>query len=261
MWDPEQYLRFADERARPFADLLAWVRTTPRRVVDLGCGPGLLTRTLSDRWPESVVTGVDSSDTMIREAAGRAIPGRLDFVLGDLQTWASDEPVDLVVANAVLQWVPGHLALFDRLASLLAPGGVLAFQVPGNFAAPSHAVVRDLRTSPTWRDRLGEGADQTVLVAEPAQYLDALLACGLGADVWETTYLQLLQGDDPVLEWLKGTALRPALARLDAGSREQFCAELAPLLRAAYPRGEHGTVLAYRRIFAVASRAAVGSGR
>jgi len=258
MWDPQQYAKFAAERSRPFTDLLARVDLAPARVVGLGCGSGTLTHTLCERWPTAVVTGVDSSEAMIRDAAGRSLPDRLRFVLGDLTTWAPEEPVDLVVANAVLQWLPDHLDLLGRLASFVAPGGVIAFHVPGNLQAPSHTIVRDLRVSSRWRDRVGEGADRNLEVAQPSEYLDALLACDLHPDVWESTYLQLLTGEDPVLEWLKGAALRPVLDRLDEREREAFCAELGPLLRSAYPSGERGTVLPYRRIFAVASRGRAG---
>ncbi|MDA8290317.1 MAG: methyltransferase domain-containing protein [Actinomycetota bacterium] len=256
MWDPGQYARFATERARPFGDLVARVSTTPARVVDLGCGPGTLTRGLADRWPDAVVTGIDSSEAMWREAGRLAVPGRLEFLLADLTSWAPDAPVDLVVANAVLHWVPGHVRLLGRLSSFLSDAGALAFQVPANHREPSHTIVREVLASQRWTGRLGDLAEQDAPVAEPRDYLAALLACGLVADVWETTYLSLLAGEDPVLEWLSGTALRPALARLDRDGQEELRADLAPRLRHAYPAGEGGTVLPYRRIFAVGSRRA-----
>ena len=208
-WDPTQYLRYADERSRPFADLMARVRAdSPRLVVDLGCGPGTLTQTLAERWPDADVVGTDSSADMI-SAANQALPGagfaRLTYVCADLREWEPPGAPDVVVANAVLQWVPGHLDLIERIAGWLAPGGTFAFQVPANFDSPSHTAIRDLRTSQRWRDRLGEDADRRVGVEQPEAYLAALEAAGLEPDVWQTTYLHVLPGEDPVLDWVQGT--------------------------------------------------------
>jgi trans-aconitate 2-methyltransferase len=253
-WDPVQYGRFADERGRPFTELVDRVRLdSPARVVDLGCGPGSLTRTLADRWPDAMITGVDSSADMIETAGQYAIPGKLDFVHADVREWQPAAPVDVTVSNALLQWVPDHLGMLADLAGWLAPGGALAFQVPDNFADPSHTTIRDLRRSEKWRDRLGEGADRTVAVERPRAYLDALGAAGLVPDVWQTTYLHLLPGDDAVLEWVKGTALRPVLDALagDAAATAAFLAECGDRLRAAYPPGPYGTVFEFRRTFAV----------
>jgi trans-aconitate 2-methyltransferase len=256
-WDPAQYTRYAELRDRPFHELVARIPLeSPARVVDIGCGPGSLTRSLADRWPDAHVTGVDSSLDMIDAAASFAVPGRLDFVCADLSAWRPDGPVDVVVGNAVLQWVPGHLGLLGELAGWLAPGGTLAFQVPDNFDEPSHVIARDLRLSPRWRDRVGEGADRTVAVERPEVYLTRLADLGLHPDVWQTTYLQVLHGEDPVLEWIKGTALRPVLDALadDPDATRAFLAECAPALREAYPSGEHGTLFPFRRTFAVGTR-------
>jgi trans-aconitate 2-methyltransferase len=257
-WDPAQYDRYADERGRPFRDLTARITgTQPRRVVDLGCGPGSLTALLADRWPDAAVTGVDSSAEMIEAARSLERHGRLGFVQADVRTYRPDGPVDVVTANAVLQWVPDHLDVVAQAASWLTPGGVLAIQVPDNFTEPSHVLLRDLRLSAAWRDRLGDGADREAGVERPERYLEAMAAAGLVPDVWQTTYLHVLGGPDPVLEWMKGTALRPVLSRLadDAAATERFLAELAPALAAAYPPGPAGTVFPFRRTFAVGRRA------
>ena len=258
-WDPTTYLRFADERARPFGDLLARIgAVAPGVVVDLGCGDGSATATLAQRWPDARVAGVDSSPAMLAAAAALAVPGRLEFTAGDVRDWQPAEPVDVLVSNAVLHWVPGHPELLTRWAGQLAPGGWLAVQVPGNQAAPTHALLSDLVTSPRWADRLAPGAD-TVLdpaaVLDPVGYLDVLTAAGLSADAWETTYLHVLTGADPVLRWVSGTVLRPVLARLSPGDADEFTAEYADALRATYPvRADGTTVLPFRRVFAVGHR-------
>ncbi|SDF61274.1 trans-aconitate 2-methyltransferase [Blastococcus aurantiacus] len=253
-WDPARYLRFAGERARPFVDLVERIDVTaPRTVVDLGCGDGSTTTLLADRWPAARVTGVDSSPEMLAAAPSR--PG-LEFLLGDVRDWLPREPVDVLVSNAVLHWVPGHDVLLSRWAEQLAPGGVLAVQVPGNFRAPTHALLAELCRSPAWAERLGDLAPSPSAVLEPAGYLEVLTGAGLSADVWETTYLHVLSGEDPVLGWVRSTALRPVLARLDEAAAAAFTGQYAAALRTAYPRRPDGsTVLPFRRVFAVGSRA------
>jgi len=252
-WDPEQYLRFADERARPFHDLLARVRATdPTVIVDLGCGPGTSTRELAARWPGAVVEGVDDSPEMIGRARAE-VGDAVRLTLADLRDWTPEEPVDVLVSNATLQWVPAHIDLLDRFAGFLAPEGWLAIQVPGNVHEPSHAALRELAATGRWRDRLA--GVRWPAVEEPATYLARLARLGLRADVWETTYLQVLPGEDAVLAWMRGTGLRPVLAALpDDDDRAAFETAYAERLRQAYPRHDAGTVLPYRRIFAVATR-------
>jgi trans-aconitate 2-methyltransferase len=258
-WDPEQYVRFADERGRPFTELVERVRVEhPARVVDAGCGPGSLSVQLTERWPQARVIGLDSSVDMIGAAESRTVPGRLEFVRADLREWRPAKPVDVVVANAVLQWIPGHLDLIAVMAGWLNPGGALAFQVPDNFDEPSHTIVHDLRTSPKWRDRLAEGADRGIGVERPRAYLTALVDAGLEPDVWQAEYLHVLAGDDAVLEWIKGTALRPVLDALagDRAATTEFLGECGAKLRVAYPQQEFGTVFPFRRTFAVGHRPA-----
>jgi trans-aconitate 2-methyltransferase len=251
MWDPELYGRFADQRSRPFHELVARVgAAAPGRVVDLGCGDGSLTETLAARWPSASVLGVDSSESMLASAAGRK-SDRLSFVLGTIQDWRPEGPVDVLVSNAALQWVPQHVSLLPRLAGALAPGGWLAIQVPGNFEAPSHALLRSLCASPRWAEQLGTAA-RWPSMPTPADYVRELAGLGCVVDSWETTYAQVLAGPDPVLTWMRGTALRPVLDRLSPPEAESFEASLGALLREAYPAQPYGTVLPFRRIFAVA---------
>lgn len=249
-WDPQVYLRAADERTRPFLDLVARLGVDhPRRVVDLGCGPGNLTALLRRRWPDAELQAVDSSPDMVAAAREHGI----DATLGDVADWAPHAGDDVIVCNAVLQWVPGHLDLLRRWAAALGPGAWLAFQVPGNFAAPSHVIIRSQAADPRWRDRLGGLLRDAHAVSEPAVYAEVLTAAGCDVDAWETTYLHRLTGPDPVLSWVTGTALRPVRTALDGREWAAFTAELAPRLRAAYPARLDGTTwFPFRRIFAVA---------
>jgi trans-aconitate 2-methyltransferase len=252
-WDPHRYLQYADERGRPFADLLARVAADePARVVDLGCGPGTLTALLAQRWPGADVLGLDSSPEMV--AAAAQVPG-VRFAVGDLRDWQPVEPVDVLVSNATLQWVPGHLELFPRLVDAVAPGGWFALQVPGNLDEPSHELRRELAAEPRFAPWVAGVAVPEAAGAEV--YLERLAALGCEVDAWETTYLHVLQGEDPVFEWVSGTGARPTLQALPDGLRAEFEAEFRARLRTAYPPGRRGTVLPFRRVFAVAHR--VGS--
>jgi trans-aconitate 2-methyltransferase len=258
MWDPGQYQRFADERSRPFYDLLSRVGAQePGFVADLGCGPGTLTAELARRWPGAVVHGVDSSPEMI-EAARRGARARSSglapsFELADVRDWKPGTAVDVLISNAVLQWVPGHLGLLPRWAEWLAPDGWLAFQLPGNFDQPPHTAIREMAASPRWQPLLGS-AQLNRQAGDPAVYLDILARAGCEVDAWETTYLHVLPGEDPVLEWVKGSALRPVLAALDDKQAAEFLADYRERMRAAYPPRPFGTVLPFRRIFVVAHR-------
>lgn len=258
-WDPDRYLAYADERGRPFVELLARVAAEdPRTVVDLGCGPGNLTALLADRWPDAAVTGLDSSAEMIERARGT--DDRIAFEVADLRDWVAAGPaageVDVLVSNATLQWVPGHLDLLPGLVDRVRPGGWLAFQVPGNFGEPSHTIRSELAAEAPY-------AAHTRGVAvpsshDPAVYLDRLAGLGCVVDAWETTYLHVLTGDDPVFTWVSGTGARPTLQALPDDLRADFEEEFKRRLRAAYPSHEYGVVLPFRRIFVVA-RVSTGS--
>ena len=260
MWNPAQYQRFADQRARPFFELTSRIGASePRYVVDLGCGPGQLTAALADRWPGAVVHGVDSSPEMIEEAQSVQAQrdggtGSIEFRLCDVRDFRPEDPPDVIVSNAVLHWVPGHHELLKRWAADLAPGGWLAFQIPANFGQPAHRILGEVAASPRWSAVL----DDSILRRswdEPSGYLELLTGTGCEVDAWETTYLHVLQGADPVLEWFKGTAARPVLAALRPEEAAEFTAELGDRLRTAYPARPYGTVFPFRRAFVVAHRA------
>lgn len=251
-WDPELYLRYGDERGRPFLDLLARVLPErPSSVVDLGCGPGTLTAHLKRRWPEADVLGIDSSPEMIA-AADHSVGVR--FQVADLREWRPRQPADVLISNATLQWVPGHLELLPALLHRVADGGWLAFQVPGNFDEPSHTIRAELAADPRYASHLeGVASPQA---HGPSTYLERLLDLGCEVDAWETTYLHLLHGEDPVFTWAIGTGARPTLQALPEGVRQEFEEEFRQRLRSAYPRSRRGTVLPFRRVFVVARKGA-----
>lgn len=252
-WDPAKYVQFGDYRDRPFFDLTSRVHAPrPARVVDLGCGPGNLTATLRERWPDADVVGLDSSAEMLAKAAHLAEGNpSLRFELADIGDWMPSAETDVVVSNAALQWVPGHQDMMRSWLEALRPGAWFALQVPGNFNAPSHVLMRGLAGSERWSPKLGGVLRGGESVGEPAEYLDILLDAGFTADAWETTYQQVLPGRDAVLRWVRGTALRPVLAVLSTGEGVQFEAEYAAALREAYPQTANGTVFPFRRIFVV----------
>jgi trans-aconitate 2-methyltransferase len=252
VWDPAIYLEFADERARPFGDLTVHVLTDlAERVVDLGCGPGQLTATLADRWPEADVLGIDASPQMIDKAQVYA-HSHLRFEVQDLREWQPTEPVDVIVSNATLQWVPDHRRLLPGLVDALKPGGWLAFQVPGNFDEPSHRLLHDLADEPRFAE-FTSGHERPD-AHDAATYLEDLTALGCAVNAWETTYLHVLTGPDPVFRWISGTGARPVLSALPGDRREEFVAEYKRRLTEAYPEHEYGTLLPFRRVFVVAQR-------
>lgn len=252
-WDPEHYGRYADERSRPYGDLVRRIGARrPQRVADLGCGSGELTASLRRVWPTAEIVGVDSSTAMIAKA--RTIKGvdDLRFLERDLSDWRPDHGTDVMISNAALQWVPDHRRLLPGLVERLSDDGWLAFQVPGNFEEPSHVLLRELAGRSAYAEHTA-GVSRPAS-AEPADYLADLAALGCRVDVWETTYLHVLEGEDPVFTWVSATGARPVLQALPDQLRERFEAEYKEALRAAYPAQPHGTVLPFRRIFVVAQR-------
>lgn len=250
MWNPDVYLAFADHRGRPFFDLLSRVGAqNPRRVVDLGCGPGNLTVSLAQRWPDAVVEALDSSAEMVKAARERGVDARV----GDVRAWTPQPDTDVVVSNATLQWVPEHAELLLRWADQLVSGSWIAVQVPGNFDAPSHRAVRELARRDPWSEPLADFPFREGQVESPSGYAGLLTDAGCSVDAWETTYIHELGGEHPVLEWITGTALTPVRSRLSDEQWEQFRHELIPMLDAAYPtRADGKTFFPFRRIFVVA---------
>jgi len=253
VWDPAQYTRFEREREQPFLDLVARVPDgVVRSAADLGCGTGAGARRLAVRWPDAVVWGVDSSADMLRKARAHSAPANLRLVEADLAAWQPDAPLDRIVSNAALHWLPDHARLLAALAGRLAPGGTLAVQMPSNDGAPSHRALAELASEATWRDKL-RGAVRQPLEA-PAWYAERLAELGLDADVWETTYHHRLARPSDVVEWTKGTTLRPALSQLEPRDAEAFLAAYAARVERAYPAGPLGVLFPFKRLFFVATR-------
>lgn len=252
-WNPGTYLSFADQRTRPAGELLARVPAeNPARVIDLGCGPGNSTALLAARWPAARLEGLDSSAEMLAEARASGVPAR--WVLADIGSWAADAPYDVIYSNATFQWLPDQAALLPRLMSFVAPSGIFAFQVPGNYNAPSHALMRETAEDPRWREKLAK-ADRTRL-GTTAGYYDLLKPHAAHLDIWQTEYLQVLEGEDAVYRWVSGTALRPFVQALDGEDRAAFTVAYKEKLNRAYPRRADGTTLfPFQRLFVVAAKA------
>jgi trans-aconitate 2-methyltransferase len=251
MWNADVYLAFADQRGRPFFDLMSRVGAEkPRRVVDLGCGPGNLTVTLAERWPDAAIEAWDSSPGMVESARERGVDARV----GDVRDWEPKPDTDVVLSNATLQWVPEHAELLVRWARALAPGAWIAMQVPGNFEAPSHEAVRAVARREPFANRLRDMPFRDGKVVYTAvEYANLLTDAGCRVDAWETVYTHELTGQHPVLDWITGTALRPVIDRLSEEAWQQFRQQLIPLLDEAYPARPDGrTFFPFRRVFVVA---------
>jgi trans-aconitate 2-methyltransferase len=254
-WDPSQYLKFGGDRLRPALDLLARIPLDrPRTVYDLGCGPGGITRMLAERWPEAAVTGVDSSPDMLARAAAEA--PTLTFEQADIATWSAPAPADLLFSNATLHWLDDHAALLPRLVAQLAPGGALAVQLPCNPDSPSHRMMEDAAAAGPWHTRLAGIRPIYGSVETTEGYYRILAPLAHRLDIWETTYLHVLAsdnaGESPVVEWVKGTALRPYLDALPDGQRRAFLNAYSQRIATRYPPQPDGrTLLPFRRIFFV----------
>lgn len=253
-WDAGLYLQFADERARPAADLISRIDLhSPARIVDIGCGPGNSTDMLHQRWPQATMTGVDNSAEMLAEAT--AAHPSWSWIQADAATWTSDQRLNLVFSNAALHWVPNHARLFPRLFDMVAPGGAFAIQMPANFNAPSHRIMSEVAQEPLWRDALGN-AGAGIGVEPLSFYYDLLQPLASLLDLWETEYLHILEGPQAILEWIRGTGMRPYLQALANDElRKQFQSLCLERLSKAYPTRPSGKVLfPFRRIFVIAYR-------
>ncbi|GMU08651.1 trans-aconitate 2-methyltransferase [Corallococcus caeni] len=254
-WSAAQYTRFEDERNRPIRDLLARIATSEvKRAADLGCGPGNSTELLRARFPQAAVTGMDSSPDMLA-AARKRLPD-LRFEQGDIATWSDPGPYDVLLANAVLQWVPDHSAVMPALLSKLEKGGSLAVQMPDNLDEPSHRLMRETASAGPWAGKLGSAANARTVRHEADWYFRTLRDAGATVDVWRTTYFHPLTGGaGAVVEWFKGSGLRPFLEPLDAGEKADFLNRYQAGIARAYPALPDGTVLLpFPRLFIVATR-------
>jgi trans-aconitate 2-methyltransferase len=251
-WDPKTYLAFADERTRPAAELLARIPIeAPGRVVDLGCGPGNSTALLADRWPGAHLEGIDSSPEMIRQARESGVLA--EWSVADITGWTAGAPYDVVYSNAALHWVGDQASLLPRLMQSVRPGGALAFQVPLNFDMPSHALMREVAAKGSWAAKLSDVRNIVLMSAE--QSFDILEPYAAGLDIWETEYLQVMEGPDAIYRWVSGTGLRPFVQALDGAEREAFIEAYKARLNAAYPMRDSGkTLFPFRRLFVVARR-------
>ncbi len=253
-WDSNLYLKFANERTQPSIDLAGRVNlTNPNRIIDLGCGPGNSTAVVRNRWPSAEIVGLDSSPEMI-VAAQKAYPDQT-WLLGDIATWEADAPFDLVFSNAALHWVPDHARLFPHLLQQVKSGGALAVQMPAHYRSPLHRVIEAAAADPMWAGRL-MNAHQTQTHQPPAFYYEALSPIASHLDIWETEYFHILEGPQGIVDWFRGTGLRPYLEALNTDAeRQQFEAQVLAGYTVAYPRQSDGRVLfPFRRLFMVAYR-------
>ncbi|RZA11595.1 MAG: trans-aconitate 2-methyltransferase [Lysobacteraceae bacterium] len=255
-WNPALYRRYEDERTRPAAELLARVPLSAAdHVVDLGCGPGNSTELLVARFPQARITGIDNSESMLQSARER-LPG-VDFLLTDIATWQPAAPPQLIYANAALQWVTGHDALFPRLFSLLAPGGVLAVQMPDNLDEPSHRLMREVAAEPAWSEAIGDASKLRAPRLPIAHYYDLLAPLAASVDAWHTIYQHRMESAQAIVDWVRATGLKPFVDRLTAPLQAGYLAEYLRRIDAAYaPRADGRRLLAFPRLFLVAQKAA-----
>ncbi|MCX5497177.1 trans-aconitate 2-methyltransferase [Kaistia dalseonensis] len=254
-WSASQYLKFEDERTRPARDLLAQVPlTAPKTVIDLGCGPGNSTELLAARWPAAELTGLDSDPDML-ETARKRLPDHR-FIAADLANWMPEAPVDVLFANAVFQWIPNHLEVLVRLLGTLSSGGALAVQMPDNLGEPTHLLMEEVAHSGPWASAFAGQSLRRRALPAPSAYFDALHAASARVDVWHTVYNHPLADAAAIVEWVKGTGLRPYLDRVPTHLRAEFLAAYTARIAATYPPMADGRVLLrFPRIFVLAVRA------
>ena len=252
-WQSARYMQFAGERTRPAAELASRIPLEQAvEIADLGCGPGNSTAVLRERYPGARLTGIDTAPDMLSKARASGLDA--EWVEADAATWTPERPLDILFSNALFQWIDGHAALFPRLMGLVKPGGVVAIQMPQNFAAPSHVLLRETARNDRFRATL-EPLLRTDPVGTAEDYTGLLEPHARSLDIWETTYVQRLTGDDPVLDWVRGTALVPILGALEPDDAADFAAIYGARLRQAYPKRANGvTLFPFKRVFMVATR-------
>lgn len=253
-WNPDLYLRFANERTRPAQELLSRIfHPHPHAVSDLGCGPGNSTERLVQTWPHATITGVDTSAAMLAQARER-LPQQ-SFIQADIASWRPTQPQDVIYANASLQWVHDHSRLLPHLVQQLASGGVLAVQMPDNLDEPSHALMRVTAEQGAWRDKIGDTQSVRQRLLSSAAYYDVLTAAGCDVDLWRTTYYHVMDDTQAIVDWLRATGLRPFLAPLDDTEQAAFLNAYREQLESAYPAQVNGKrLLAFPRLFIVARK-------
>jgi len=255
-WDPNLYLKYANERARPAADLIAQIHLeAPRKIVDLGCGPGNSTEQLQARWPQAAVTGVDNSPEMLAQAKARHADWH--WVLGDIESWQPEAEVDLIFSNAAFHWVPGHATLFRSLISRVVPGGAMAAQMPNNFHSAAHAVIQEVAANgdPRWNKAMAS-APGTFTIQPAGFYYDVLRKHARRVDIWETEYQHVMDGPKAIFDWIRSTGMRPYLDRLADDEQRQLFEEMClEGFQEAYPPNDQGkSLFPFRRMFIIAYR-------
>ena len=253
-WDAQQYLKFEDERTRAARDLLAQVPVQDARgVIDIGCGPGNSTELLAKRWPQAKITGIDTSADMLRQARER-LPQHT-FVEANISHWAPPAGTDVLFANAIFQWVPGHLKQLMRLAMALPVGGAMAVQMPDNMNEPSHVLMREVAHLPRFHTQLAHALEARGDLPKPGTYYDALRPLCSRIDIWHTIYNHVLDDAPAIVEWVKGTGLRPFLDPLETPERREFLEAYTARIAASYlPQADGKVLLRFPRIFIVVTR-------
>ena len=253
MWNPKQYNKYAEERARPAKDLIAQISLeNPKVIYDLGCGPGSVTNALQEKWPGAKLTGIDNSEQMLEKA--KSTYPTIKWEQASISDWKPDEAADLIFSNAALHWIPDHPAVIKSVFESLNSGGVFAMQVPNNFKLPSHQSLYELASLGEWKDSLESAIPHEPILSREAYY-QLLTSYADEINIWQTEYMHVLEGETPVLDWVKGSALTAFLPRLSQERQALFLSAYQDKLAQVYPKQANGkTLLTYRRLFIIARK-------